>query len=90
MGGEVRDIVPVLSGIHAFGGEAARPLLDRASETDAGVPGIDAVDGPIEPTGVTGFMRKPLMMAGAGEAGVVDRDAPAGERGGGGGRTFSR
>lgn len=90
-GGGLRDMVPAPSGIRAEGDGAARPLLDRASVTEAGVPGTDVVGEPTEPTGVTGFMRNPLMMAAAsGCVGVADRDAPAGECGGGGGKTFSR
>ena len=56
------------------------------------MPGCEAVGEPTEVMGVTGFIRSPLLTAGAGTAGVglSDRGGWFGDRGGGGGRTFSR
>lgn len=68
-------------------------LLDCARVKNAGELGSDAVGEPTEVTGVTGFMRSPLMATGAGKEvrGVASFGVlTAGERGGGGGRTFSR
>lgn len=81
-GGGLLDIVPAPSGIRAVGLGAAR----------AGVPGSDAVGEPTDVTGVTGFMRSPLMTAaGVGAEGwVAVFGVESGERGGGGGSTFSR
>lgn len=69
----VRCIVPAPSGIRAVGDGAAWPLFVRVRLlTDAGVPGCDDVVGePTAVTGVTGFMRSPLMQAGSGTAGFA-------------------
>ena len=54
LGGGLRDIVPAPSGIRAVGDGACR----------AGVAGSEAVVGEARDTaGVTGFMRRPDMMA---------------------------
>jgi hypothetical protein len=85
--------VPAPSGIRAVGDGAVRSLFDRTRFKEAGVPGCEAVGEPTDVVGVMGFIRRPLMMAGAGTAGCIgvsDLGAGFGDRGGGGGRTFSR
>ena len=92
-------MVPCPSGILAVGdGEAADlPLFERTRVTESGCTGVGGADvvgsdedkvviGEVAATdaaGVTGFMRSPLMTAGAG-SGDCTRDADAS------GSTFSR
>lgn len=99
MGGGLRDIVPCPSGILAVGdGDLADLLLfERTSETASGctgVAGTDAIDSAvgdvmvgdvaaIDATGVTGFIRSPLIPTGTGSGDWARRV-------GAGGRTFSR
>jgi len=96
LGGGLRCMVPEPSGIRAVGdGALLPPLCVRVRGlADEGVLGCDAVVGePTEVTGVTGFMRSPLIQAGGGTAGCeggAERGGGYGDRGGGGGSTFSR
>jgi hypothetical protein len=87
-GGGFRDIVPAPSGMRAVGDGAARLVIEP------GVPGCDAVVGePTDATGVTGFIRRPLMQAGAGTTGfaeVAEGGGGAGDFGGGEGSNLSR
>jgi len=70
-------MVPVPRGILAVGDGICRP------EIEAGVAGSEAVVGDArDPAGVTGFMRRPDMIAAAA--------GRCGECGGMAGRTFSR
>lgn len=55
--------------MRAVGLGAALPLFERVRVIEAGVPGIEAVGEPTEVTGVTGFMRSPLIAPGAGKEG---------------------
>lgn len=91
-GGGLRLIVPWPSGMRAVGLGLAPdlPLLERMRAAARGVEGRD-VDGSeggdgvvgelaaTEPAGVTGFMRRPLRMPGAGRGDCARGDAARGD-----------